>query len=111
MIRRALRTSLVILFLAVPVSGGAENGKLVIEGGRKGDVSFPHGMHQKTLENCSICHAKFPKQSGAIKAQVENGKLKRMEIMKDCINCHKELAAKGKAAGPERSCNECHSAE
>ena len=111
MIRHGLLSAFVTLFPAVPISGGAENGELILEGGRKGDVPFPHGMHQETLENCSACHAKFPRKSGAIREQVENGKLKRMEIMKDCMNCRKELAAKGEPAGPERSCTECHSAE
>ena len=108
MIRHAFWAVIVMVFLAVPVPGNAENGELVLDGGRKGNVPFPHGLHQKTLENCSICHAKFPKESGAIKEGVENGKLKKMEIMKDCMNCHKELAAKGEPSGPERSCSACH---
>jgi hypothetical protein len=111
MIRRALRAALVILFLTAPAAADAREGELVLDGGRKGDVPFPHALHQRTLESCSACHSNFPQKSGAIKKYVKNGTLKKMEIMKNCMNCHKELAAKGKASGPERSCAACHSAE
>lgn len=59
MIRHAFCAVIVFVFLSVPVPGDAENGELVLDGGRKGNVPFPHGLHQKTYENCSICHAKF----------------------------------------------------
>lgn len=108
MIKQVFGIVLFIVLLATILSAGAEEGELVLDGGRKGDVPFPHGLHQKTVESCNVCHAKFPQKNGTIKKRVGNGTLQKMEIMKDCMNCHKELSAEGKPAGPERSCAACH---
>lgn len=80
---------------------------IVIPGGTKGDISFPHGTHQVTLEDCNICHALFPQEPGTIVSLKAAGTLRKMQVMKVCQGCHKQMAQEGKKAGPV-NCNECH---
>lgn len=79
-----------------------------LDGGGRGDVSFPHKLHQDTLGDCNACHDLFPKELGVIEKMKADNKLKRKQVMNaSCIACHKEYKAKGKKFGPVR-CNECH---
>jgi hypothetical protein len=96
---------LVVAALAAEKNMGAPT--QVIPGGIKPDVTLPHAAHQAALENCDLCHNLFPQASGAIVQLKEAGTLKKMQVMKQCLGCHKELAEAGKKAGPVK-CDECH---
>ncbi len=79
-----------------------------LDGGGRGDVDFPHKLHQDTLGDCNACHDIFPKELGGIEKMKAEKKLKGKQVMNDsCIACHKEYKANGKKFGPLR-CNECH---
>ncbi|MDY6824520.1 MAG: cytochrome c3 family protein [Thermodesulfobacteriota bacterium] len=73
----------------------------------KGNVAFPHQSHQTTLDDCNACHNLFPQKAGSIVKMKESGDLRRMQVMKQCLECHRELAKAGEKAGPV-SCNDCH---
>jgi cytochrome c7-like protein len=82
---------------------------IVIEKGRMPQVTFPHHLHQKTLENdCNACHDMFPKQPGVIKELITQKKLRNQQVMNSkCVRCHKEKKAAGEKAGPVK-CAQCH---
>jgi len=89
------------------VNQGAE--KITIDGGKKGNVEFPHREHQETLEQkCKTCHDLFPQESGIIRDLKNKGKLQKKQVMnKKCLNCHKQRKKAGKDAGPVK-CKGCH---
>ena len=81
---------------------------LVIDGGRKGNITLPHREHQQNLQDCKICHRVFPKKLGSIKAMKDEGNLKKKQVMnKVCLNCHRSMKKAGKDTGPT-SCSGCH---
>ena len=84
---------------------GAES--MVLDGGRQGEVSFPHGRHQAILVDCMPCHGLFPKEAQVLDKMKTEGKLKKKDAMNMCKKCHKDLAKKGQAAGPT-TCRGCH---
>jgi len=85
---------------------GAEN--ISIFGGSRGDVPFPHHMHQNRLKDCNTCHAAFPQEADGIKKMKVAGKLKPKQVMnKQCVKCHKEQKKAGNATGPT-TCSKCH---
>jgi len=81
--------------------------EMVLFGGRKGNVSFPHHRHQTILGDCNICHNLFPKVTGSILDLKVNKKLKNKQVMEQCSNCHKAKEKAGDKAGPTR-CKACH---
>jgi hypothetical protein len=79
-----------------------------LDGGARGSVSFPHERHQRTLQDCRICHTLFPQELGSIKRLKDNGKLEKKHVMKKhCINCHKTTKKRGEKTGPT-TCAKCH---
>lgn len=85
---------------------GAET--MQLESGRLPSVPFPHHMHQEMLDDCNVCHDRFPQSRGAIKEMQAQGKIKKQEVMNEnCISCHKERQRAGKPSGP-LSCTDCH---
>ena len=85
---------------------GAEN--IVLEGGKRGKVPFPHLKHQKNLGDCKICHSVFPQEPGAVEKLKAEGTLKKKYVMnKLCTKCHKETKRAGQPSGPT-SCAKCH---
>lgn len=84
---------------------GAE--EIRIDGGKKGDIDFPHRKHQNALSDCKICHDIFPQQPGIIKDLKGKGQLNKKQVMKHCRGCHRNMAKAGKKAGPT-SCKKCH---
>ncbi|KPA16593.1 cytochrome c, class III family protein [Candidatus Magnetomorum sp. HK-1] len=96
-----------LVSLAFAINKGQE--KLSLDGGKRGNVSFPHRVHQKALaDDCNVCHQIFPQKSGSIKQMKADKKLKSKEVMnKHCISCHKKLKRKNKPHGPT-SCSQCH---
>ena len=104
----------VALILAAMPAGASEAGKtgpenISIFGGVRGDVHFPHWMHQKTIGDCNVCHHIFPQTKGSIEALKAEGKLKNKQVMDSlCIKCHRERKMKGMQGGPT-TCSKCHS--
>ncbi len=110
MVWRVLLTIGLITVTGMAVAVAAKNmgaPQLVISGGEKGDVDLPHALHQKSLEDCNACHNLFPQEAGAIDRLKAGDELKKMQVMRQCQNCHRDLLRAGKKAGPVR-CNDCH---
>ena len=85
---------------------GAEN--MVLKGGTRGEVPFPHRQHQKNLGDCQVCHSTFPQEPGVIEALKAKGELKKKYVMnKLCTKCHKEKKKAGQPSGPT-TCSKCH---
>ena len=86
-------------------SQGAES--MLLKGGSRGDIHFPHGRHQGVTVDCMPCHGPLPKEAQVLDKMKGEGKLEKKQIMNMCKGCHKELASKGQKAGPT-SCRGCH---
>ena len=85
---------------------GAE--QIIIPGGTKGNVHFPHRLHQEKLVDCQICHSIFEQKAGSIEALKAQGKLKKKHVMtKLCTNCHRQKKKAGEKSGPT-TCSKCH---
>ena len=85
---------------------GAEN--IIIKGGKRGNVHFPHRQHQERIKDCQICHTKFPQKAGSIEALKAEGKLKKKSVMnKLCTKCHRQKKKAGQKSGPT-TCKKCH---
>lgn len=85
---------------------GAE--KMVLDGGSRGRVSFPHWRHQAPVQDCGVCHEFFPQQTGSIRRLKSEGRLAGKQVMnKLCISCHRAEKRAGKPAGPV-TCSDCH---
>jgi len=99
-----------IIFTGAVVFAIPDRGKeeINIDGGKKGNIDFPHRIHQDILGDCNICHAIFPKKPGIIKELKTQKKLKKRQVMnKICLNCHKSMKKAGKETGPT-NCSACH---
>ena len=81
--------------------------EILLSGGKKGDVLFPHRIHQVVLKDCTKCHNLFPQSLGSIEKLKISKKLKRKQVMKKCRNCHKAKREAGEKSGPI-GCNACH---
>ena len=83
--------------------------KAVIElgAGDKGDVTFPHEKHRKSIEDCMICHKMYPQKLESISGEMKAGKIQKKQVMTSCLSCHRSMKAENKKTGPT-SCNECH---
>lgn len=102
--------SLVALWAAVSIPAVENKGaeQITISGGSRGNVSFPHHLHQNRIADCNACHATFPQQPGAIDDLKRNGKLAPKQVMnKLCLKCHREKTSAGEKSGPT-TCNQCH---
>jgi len=102
--------AMIVLALTAGVALALENGapQMSLDGGSRGVVLFPHQAHQQTLTDCLVCHDVFAQKTGAIKAAVDAGQLKKKEVMnKQCIKCHRERKRAGQSSGPT-SCAQCH---
>ena len=99
-----------VVFTGAEVFAMPNHGKeeINIDGGKKGNIDFPHRMHQDILGDCNICHAVFPKKPGIIKELKAQKKLKKRQVMnKTCLKCHKSMKKAGKETGPT-NCSQCH---
>ena len=104
-----------LLILAAALAGlavaGEEKGAalMVLNGGKSGNVPFPHALHQATLSDCQQCHDLFPQQAGSIDGLKSDGTLKSKQVMNQkCTKCHRKLKKAGQKTGPV-SCKKCHS--
>jgi len=97
---------LVSAAVAVSAENGAEN--MLLNGGRRGKISFPHRTHQDVLKDCNRCHDLFPQEPGVIDKLKKTGGLKKKQVMNTrCVKCHKAIKKSGGAAGPT-TCSKCH---
>ena len=97
---------LFIVTLTMAQNPGAE--KMVLDGGNRGKVPFPHKKHQEVLTDCNICHSVFDMESGIIEKMKAEGKLKQKQVMNvQCTKCHKAQKQEGKPTGPT-TCSKCH---
>lgn len=88
---------------------------LKMEGGKLAPVTFPHAIHaEKQKIQCAKCHHKDqdPTQPDqCIKCHPPKDAKEGVPVFKDafhkqCIDCHKEVVAKGNKAPTK--CTECH---
>ena len=112
MLKYTLIFLLIVGFYAVVQPGFTEGdpvGKAVIEitAGQRGDVTFPHETHQKTLKDCNICHSLFPKKEKVIQEMKAKNTLKKKQVMANCLSCHRAKKKEGLKTGPT-SCSKCH---
>jgi len=114
MFKKAYLLMAVLLGLGLLVSAGpvrsANNGaaEMLIEGGSRGKIPFPHRTHQEVLGDCNKCHDLFPQETGAITRLKKSGDLKKKQVMnKSCVKCHKTMKKGGAKAGPT-TCSKCH---
>lgn len=100
-----------IVFLTGAIAVAVQNHgakDIALDSGKKGEVNFPHYLHQDTIGDCNVCHDLFPKTAGIIKNLKEQKKLKKKQVMnKTCIKCHKAKRNAGEKTGPIR-CSKCH---
>ena len=100
-----LAGAMVVSSMTTP-NKGSEN--IELDGGKRGNVPFPHRQHQDQLSDCQICHAVFPRKSGSIAVLKADGKLKKKYVMnKLCTKCHREKKKAGQKSGPT-TCTKCH---
>jgi cytochrome c-type protein NrfB len=91
--------------VAMENTGAAD---IVLKGGERGEVPFPHHRHQTVLKDCNTCHIIFPQKLGGIGELIEKKDLEKKQVMKDhCIKCHRERKKAGENTGPI-SCAKCH---
>lgn len=106
---RVLFCLIVLTFSAAMVfahSQGKE--EIILHGGKKGDITFPHHMHHAIITDCMVCHVYFPKEPGALQASKKAGILKKKQVMnKTCLKCHRDRKKAGEAYGPVK-CSGCH---
>ena len=98
------------LFFAVGVySDQKGSADMVLNGGKTGQVPFPHYRHQTTLnEDCQVCHSLFPQEKNSIDKLKKTGALEKKSVMNNCKSCHKERLSQSQKSGPVK-CKECHS--
>ena len=83
-------------------------GKIMLDGGSRGNVPFPHHLHQDNLKDCQICHSVFEQKTGSIAELKARGKLKKKYVMNQlCTQCHRQGKKAGEKSGPT-ACAECH---
>ncbi len=97
------------LIAAVAVAADNKGAKdMELNGGNKGNVPFPHHLHQDALKDCNVCHDVFPQKAGAIDDLKSQGKLESKQVMnRQCVKCHKEKRRAGEKTGPV-TCSKCH---
>jgi hypothetical protein len=100
-----------IAFSTIAASMTSQNkgaASMNLEGGKRGNVPFPHHQHQENLGDCNICHSVFPQKAGSIADLQAEGKIKKKYVMnKLCTKCHKERKKAGEKSGPT-TCKKCH---
>jgi len=103
-------TAAAVMLAVGTLPAGEDQGpaKMTLTGGSRGQVPFPHRLHQENLEDCRICHELFPQQQGAIDTLKSQGKLESKQVMnKLCTACHRDRRRAGEPSGPI-TCSDCH---
>lgn len=101
---------LVLLVLSVAVAFATTKGnpEIVLQGGKMGNITFPHHLHQSVVNDCMVCHVNFSQEPGSLQAAKDIGTLKKKQVMDTtCLKCHKDRKKAGETHGPV-SCSGCH---
>ena len=109
-LKRLIILTISLAFAAAAVAAvpkGAAD--MILNGGKNGNVPFPHQRHQLALENdCQTCHFLYDQQPGIIDVMKADGRLKKKQVMnKQCTKCHKQRLRSKMKAGPVK-CKTCH---
>ena len=107
-----LIAGLMIVGAAVADRGMSSENKgaveIMLDGGSRGNVPFPHHLHQDNLNDCQICQSVFEQKTGSIAELKARGKLKKRYVMNQlCTQCHRQGKRAGEKSGPT-ACAECH---
>ncbi len=109
--KKSAFTLLSFIFIIVSATAFALDqgeSEIVLNGGPKGDIQFPHHLHQAVVDDCMTCHKDFEKSPGSLDAQKQAGILEKKQVMnKTCLKCHREMKKANVKSGPV-SCNDCH---
>jgi len=76
---------------------------ITLEGGKMGQITFPHSAHQERVDNCTTCHhngLKEPKCTSCHGVEEDAPKAKDA-FHKVCKDCHKDQ-------GGPTGCRDCH---
>ena len=93
--------------IAVAVQNGGSRA-IRLDGGTKGEIDFPHHLHQDAIGDCNACHSVFPQKPGIIKKLKLQKELKSKQVLnKTCLKCHRERKNAGEKTGPTK-CAQCH---
>jgi len=110
MANRIVLFCLIVFIVPVAIVFAQNYGKkeILIDGGKKGNITFPHQTHQNSINDCMVCHVSFPQEEGALTKSKKTGVLKKKQVMnKTCLKCHRNSKKAGKAYGPVK-CSGCH---
>jgi hypothetical protein len=81
---------------------------IILNGGSRGRVPFPHQKHIDTLGDCNVCHDLYQTTAGSIDTLKSQGKLEKKYVMnKQCTKCHRARKKTGEPSGPTK-CSTCH---
>jgi len=101
---------LVILILSSTIVFAQNQGskEIIINGGKMGNITFPHYTHHGVIQDCMVCHVSFSKEPGALDKAKVQGTLKKKQVMYEtCLKCHKAKKNTGEISGPIK-CKGCH---
>ncbi|MBT6340020.1 MAG: cytochrome c3 family protein [Desulfobacula sp.] len=101
---------LVILILSSAIVFAQNQGskEIIINGGKMGNITFPHYTHHGVIQDCMVCHAAFSKEPGALQKAKDLGTLYKKQVMKEsCLKCHLDKKKAGETFGPVK-CKGCH---
>ena len=101
---------LVLLILSSAIVFANNQGKkeIILNGGKMGNITFPHHMHHGVVNDCMVCHENFSKEPGLLQAAKDKGSLKKKQVMnKTCLKCHRDRKKAGEIYGPVK-CSGCH---
>jgi hypothetical protein len=100
---------LLFIFCFSITASGKYTGKadMILGGGSKGNIAFPHASHQQTITDCDRCHEIFPQEAGSIDKLKNKGEITKKQVMKQCQKCHREMKRADKKTGPTK-CSGCH---
>ena len=108
--KRVVWFGLALLILSAAIVFAEEHGKniIVLDGGKQGNITFPHHEHQTIINDCMVCHADFAKEPGALLKSKNAGILKKKQVMNNtCLKCHRDRQKAGEKYGPVK-CTGCH---
>lgn len=103
--KKILAMLVAVAFLAIGSVVIADNGPetVTLEGGKMGQITFPHTAHQAKVEDCTTCHHKGVDAGKCTSCHgVDAAAPKAKDAFhKQCKGCHKEM-------GGPTSCKDCH---
>lgn len=100
--------AVLILSVAIVFAHGKGKAEINLQGGKMGNITFPHHLHHTVVDDCMVCHVDFSQEPGSLQAAKDSGTLKKKQVMDGtCLKCHKDRKKAGETHGPV-SCSGCH---